>query len=192
VLDVCAAPGGKTMQLAAAGWSVTALDIAQSRLARLSDNLSRTRLTAEIVVGDALTWQPDAAFDAVLIDAPCSATGIFRRHPDVLHRATTGIVAEMAGVQRAILARAADWVRPGGVLVYATCSLEIAEGEDQLAAFLAERGDYAIVPPRDGDLPEGVVAHPGGWVRTLPTMLADAGALDGFFVARLVRDTARP
>ncbi|WP_326523775.1 RsmB/NOP family class I SAM-dependent RNA methyltransferase [Sphingomonas sp.] len=187
VLDLCAAPGGKTMQLAAAGWDVTALDIAQSRLARLSENLERTGLSAHIVVADALKWAPDAPFDAVLIDAPCSATGIFRRHPDVLYRATPRIVAEMAEVQAAILARAADWVRPGGLLVYATCSLEPAEGEEQLAAFIAARKDYAIDPVLADELPDGVPTCQHGWIRTLPSMLADTGALDGFFVARMMR-----
>ena len=187
VLDVCAAPGGKTMQLAAAGWEVTALDISQSRLARLSDNLERTGLRADTVVANALDWSPEAPFDAVLIDAPCSATGIFRRHPDVLHRAGPRVVAEAAEMQAKLLARAADWVRPGGTLVYATCSLEPAEGEAQLAAFLAARPDYALVPAREEELPAGIAPAGDGWVRTLPGMLAEAGGLDGFFVARLQR-----
>lgn len=186
-LDLCAAPGGKTLQLAAASWDVTALDISQSRLARLSNNCARTGLAAQVVVADALTWAPETPFDAVLIDAPCSATGIFRRHPDVLHRAGPRLIAETAELQARILARAADWVRPGGTLVYATCSLEPAEGEDQLAAFLAARGDYAIDPARADELPDGVPPHRQGHVRTLPGMLAEHGGLDGFFVARMTR-----
>lgn len=187
VLDLCAAPGGKTLQLAAAGWQVTALDLSEPRLERLRDNLARTGLSAEVVAADALDWQPAAPFDAVLLDAPCSATGIFRRHPDVLYRVTPRLIAEMAEVQGRLLARAADWVRPGGRLVYATCSLEPAEGEAQLAAFLAAGGDYAIAPVDAALLPAGVPVAPGGHVRTLPGMMAAAGGCDGFFIASLVR-----
>ncbi|SOB80471.1 16S rRNA (cytosine967-C5)-methyltransferase [Sphingomonas guangdongensis] len=186
-LDLCAAPGGKTLQLAAAGWAVTSLDISASRLARLSENLARTGLSAEIVTADALAWSPDVPFDAVLLDAPCSATGIFRRHPDVLHRARPAFIAEMAELQSRLLARAADWVRPGGTLVYATCSLEPAEGEAQLALFLANRSDYRIVPATTAELPAGIVPGADGTVRTLPTMLVEQGGVDGFFVARLAR-----
>lgn len=188
VLDLCAAPGGKTLQLAAAGWSVAALDISQSRLARLSDNLARTGLSAETIVADALEWQPAQAYDAVLIDAPCSATGIFRRHPDVLHRASPRVIAVAADLQTRLFARAADWVRPGGTLVYAVCSLEREEGEGQLDTFLAARPDYRVDPVRTDELPAGIAPDDRGCVRTLPTMLADAGRLDGFFVARLVRN----
>ena len=189
-LDLCAAPGGKTMQLVAAGWDVTALEIAPSRAARLHDNLARTKLTARVVIADALDWAPPGAFDAVLLDAPCSATGIFRRHPDVLYRAHAGIVAEMAALQARLLDRAADWVKPGGRLVYATCSLEPAEGEDQLARFLADHPDYRIDPPGPDLLPDGIVPHSDGYIRTLPGTLADRGGCDGFFVARLVRASA--
>ena len=190
VLDLCAAPGGKTLQLAAAGWHVTAVDSSESRAARLRDNLARTRLSANVAVADVLGWAPAAPADAVLVDAPCSATGIFRRHPDVLYRAHDGVIAEMADLQSRILARAADWVRPGGTLVYATCSLEPAEGEEQLARFLAAYGDFALRAPQDGELPAGIAAHPEGHVRTLPGTLADAGGCDGFFIARLVRASA--
>ncbi|UIJ45757.1 RsmB/NOP family class I SAM-dependent RNA methyltransferase [Sphingomonas cannabina] len=186
-LDLCAAPGGKTLQLAAAGWRVTSLDISESRLARLRDNLARTGLAAEVIAADALRWAPSESYDAVLLDAPCSATGIFRRHPDVLHRVTPRLIAEMAELQGALLARAADWVRPGGLLVYATCSLEPSEGEAQLERFLGERRDFAIDPVLADELPDDLVAHPRGWVRTLPGMMADAGGLDGFFIARMMR-----
>ena len=148
VLDLCAAPGGKTLQLAAAGWEVTALDVSESRLTRLSENLDRTGLTATVIVADALEWAPRDPFDAVLLDAPCSATGIFRRHPDVLHRVTPRLIREMADLQMRLLVRAADWVRPGGTLVYATCSLERAEGEEQLASFLDVRRDFPFKPSR--------------------------------------------
>jgi 16S rRNA (cytosine967-C5)-methyltransferase len=185
LLDLCAAPGGKTMQLAAAGWHVVAVDSSAKRLGRLSDNLARTGLRAEIVQGDIRRWQPDAPADAVLLDAPCSATGIFRRHPDVLYRVEPRQVEEMAELQGELLARAAQWVKPGGTLVYATCSLERAEGEDQVAAFLDWHRDWAIAPVTPDELPGGIVPDDHGFVRTLPGMLAEAGGLDGFFIARL-------
>ena len=186
-LDLCAAPGGKTLQLASQGWRTVAVDGSQARIKRLRENLYRTRAKAEVVHGDVLLWSPGEPADAVLIDAPCSATGIFRRHPDVLHRVRPSIVAEMAALQTRILARAADWVKPGGTLVYATCSLEPAEGEAQIEAFLGARGDYAIDVPDAAVLPAGIPVHERGWVRTLPGMLAADGGCDGFFIARLKR-----
>lgn len=186
-LDLCAAPGGKTLQLAAAGWDVTAVDISQSRLARLSENLDRTGLSAQSVVADLLKWEPGFEADAVLLDAPCSATGIFRRHPDVLHRVRPRVIAEMAELQAALLPRAARWVRPGGLLVYATCSLEPEEGEQQIESFLADHAEFAIDPVLPDELPDGLVAHQRGWLRTLPGQLAEQGGLDGFFMARIMR-----
>lgn len=185
VLDACAAPGGKTMQLVAAGHDVTALDRSESRLARLTDNFARTGLKAETVVADALDWQPAEPFDAVLLDAPCSATGTFRRHPEVLYRARPSIIADSVDLQARLLARAADWVRPGGSLVYAVCSLEPQEGEEQIDAFLAKRTDFRLEPAPQ--LVNGVTPHARGWLRALPGMLASQGGLDGFFTARLAR-----
>ena len=185
VLDACAAPGGKTMQLAAAGHEVTALDRSESRLARLSENLARTGLKAETVVADALDWSPETTFDAVLIDAPCSATGTSRRHPEVLYRAHRAIIEQSAELQERLLARAADWLRPGGSLVYAVCSLEPQEGEDRVGAFLSARPDYRLEPAPP--LVDGVTPHPRGWLRILPNMLEKDGGLDGFFTAHLVR-----
>lgn len=186
-LDLCAAPGGKTLQLAASGWDVTAVDISQSRLARLLENLDRTGLSATIVTADLLKWEPDFQADAILLDAPCSATGIFRRHPDVLHRVRPRLIAEMAELQAQLLPRAARWVRPGGLLVYATCSLEPEEGERQIERFLSEHPEFAIDPVLADELPEGLVAHQRGWLRTLPGMLVEQGGLDGFFMARMMR-----
>jgi 16S rRNA (cytosine967-C5)-methyltransferase len=185
VLDACAAPGGKTMQLAAAGHEVTALDRSESRLARLADNLKRTSLKAETVVADALEWSPAEPFDAVLLDAPCSATGTFRRHPEVLYRARPDIIDQSADLQSRLLARAAHWVKSGGSLVYAVCSLEPQEGEQRIEAFLSTHPNFRIVPA----LPfsDGVTPHPRGWLRVLPTMLEAQGGLDGFFTAHLVR-----
>ena len=186
VLDACAAPGGKTMQLAAAGHEVTALDRSESRLARLAENLARTGLSAETVVGDVRSWTPDAPYDAVLLDAPCSATGTFRRHPEVLYRARPEIIVQMAAFQAELLLHAAEWVRPGGSLVYAVCSLEPEEGEKQIDAFLAERPDYRIEPA--AQVVDGVTPDAKGRLRILPGMIEDKGGLDGFFAAHLVRD----
>ncbi|WP_422055965.1 RsmB/NOP family class I SAM-dependent RNA methyltransferase [Sphingomonas sp.] len=189
-LDLCAAPGGKTLQLAAAGWDVTAVDASESRLARLHENLERTGLSATVVTADLLNWEPGFEADAVLLDAPCSATGIFRRHPDVLHRVRPRLIAEMAELQAQLLPRAARWVRPGGLMVYATCSLEPEEGEQQIERFLADHPGFAIDPVLPDELPNGVTAHPRGWLRTLPGMLAEHGGLDGFFMVRLMRVAA--
>ncbi|GAA0731054.1 methyltransferase domain-containing protein [Sphingomonas sp. ABOLD] len=186
-LDLCAAPGGKTLQLAAAGWQVTAVDVAENRLARLRENLERTGLSAQIVTADLLTWSPAAPADAVLLDAPCSATGIFRRHPDVLHRVRPSLIAEMAELQAKLLDRAAGWVKPGGTLVFATCSLEAKEGEAHLAPFLAAHPEYTLVPATADELPAGISPREDGSVRVLPGMLAEQGGLDGFFIARFRR-----
>ncbi len=185
-LDLCAAPGGKTMQLAAAGWKVTALDMSKRRLELLKDNLKRTGLKASPVRADALTWEPKHRFDAILIDAPCTATGTCRRHPDVLHRIGKGQIAEMAELQRALAAKAATWLNPGGVLVYAVCSLEAEEGESQAAWIDAELG-LAPAPITADELPAGLLPTAEGWLRTHPGMLAEQGGLDGFFVGRWVK-----
>jgi 16S rRNA (cytosine967-C5)-methyltransferase len=187
VLDLCAAPGGKTMQLAAAGHDVTSVDASQSRLARLGENLSRTHLHADLVNADALTWEPGRQFDAILLDAPCSATGTFRRHPEVLYRARPQIIADSAELQGKLLERAAQWLKPGALLVYCVCSLEPEEGERVVAEFIARNSGFTIDPPREGELPEFATPSPEGWVRILPGLLESSGGLDGFFIARLVR-----
>jgi 16S rRNA (cytosine967-C5)-methyltransferase len=187
VLDLCAAPGGKTMQLAAAGWRVTALDQSKKRLERLSENLSRTGLAAEVIAADLRQWSPPAPVDAILLDAPCSATGIYRRHPDVLHRIGPRQIAELAELQADLLARAADWLKPGGTLIYATCSLERAEGEEQIARFLTANPQFAAQPASAAELPPAIAPTVEGWVRTLPDTLTEQGGTDGFFIARLAR-----
>jgi 16S rRNA (cytosine967-C5)-methyltransferase len=178
-LDLCAAPGGKGLQLASAGWQVTAVDVSDKRLDRLRDNLRRTGLAAKIWIADALAWEPAEPFEAILLDAPCTATGTCRRHPDVLHRIGPRQIAEMAELQARLLERAQRWLRPGGVLVYAVCSLEREEGEDQ-----APRVGLEPLPITAAELPAGLQPTPEGWLRTDPGMLAGHGGLDGFFVAR--------
>jgi 16S rRNA (cytosine967-C5)-methyltransferase len=185
VLDLCAAPGGKTMQLAATGWEVRAIDVADARLKRVAENLKRTGLKAKLVVGDALTFTPPGATDAVLLDAPCSATGIFRRHPDVLHRVRPRAIAGLAERQQAMLARAANWVKPGGTLVYSVCSLEPEEGERVAEAFLASHSAFAVAPITQDELPQGFAPTSEGHVRVLPGVPTEA---DGFFVARFTRN----
>lgn len=184
VLDLCAAPGGKTMQLAAAGHRVIAVDSSQSRLRRLRENLERTRLDANSIEADALKWKPDREFDAILLDAPCSATGTYRRHPEVLYRARPKIIADNADLQRQLFARAVKWLKPGGSLLYSVCSLEPQEGEQVVDQFLAD-GDLEVYAPTD--LPDFVHSTARGFVRILPGLLEAEGGLDGFFIARLVR-----
>ena len=179
VLDLCAAPGGKTLQLAASGWQVTALDASGRRLERVEQNLARTGLTAEVLEADALEWEPPALFDAVLLDAPCSATGTCRRHPDVLRRIGPRQIAEQVELQAALLERAVSWVKPGGTLVYAVCSLEPEEGEAQAAKVTLTRD-----PIRMDELLPGIAPSADGYLRTHPGMLADVGGLDGFFIGR--------
>jgi 16S rRNA (cytosine967-C5)-methyltransferase len=185
VLDLCAAPGGKTMQLAAAGHRVTAVDSSQSRLGRLRENLARTHLEATLIHADALAWEPGRAFDAILLDAPCSATGTFRRHPEVLYRARPKIIADNADLQSGLLGRAIEWMKPGGTLVYSVCSLEPQEGEDVIARLLARHSDFAVAAP--SELPAFAQPSERGSVRILPGLLESHGGLDGFFIARLVR-----
>jgi 16S rRNA (cytosine967-C5)-methyltransferase len=185
-LDLCAAPGGKTMQLASQGYAVTAIDISDPRLQRLRENLSRTSLDAKIVAADVMEWEPGAPVDAILLDAPCSATGIYRRHPDVLHRVRPRAIAELAAVQKAMLLRAADWLKPGGTLVYSVCSLESEEGEAVTDAFCSLRGDYEPLPIADEELPPGLSAD-SERLRIRPGAFAEAGGADSFFMARFRR-----
>ena len=184
VLDLCAAPGGKTMQLAAAGHLVTSVDSSGRRLERLRENLERTHLKSDLVEADALTFDPGREYGAVLLDAPCSATGTFRRHPEVLYRARRQVIADGADLQTRLLARTAQWAKN---IVYSVCSLEPEEGERVIEAFLAANSDFAVDPPKPGELPDFVTPSPQGWIRILPGLLEADGGLDGFFIARLVR-----
>jgi len=188
-LDMCAAPGGKTLQLAAAGMDVTAVDKSAGRLKRLEENLARTKLSAKIVHKDALEFEAEP-FPAVLLDAPCSATGTFRRHPDVLHNRSPRSVADLVRLQDKLLPKAAALTAPGGVLVYAVCSLQPDEGFPRIAKFLENRPDFRLIPISSLpglDLPND--RFEGGVVRTLPSDMPKSGGLDGFFIAALRRET---
>jgi 16S rRNA (cytosine967-C5)-methyltransferase len=187
VADLCAAPGGKTAQLVAAGTEVTAVERDPRRLARLRENLARLKLDATLVEADAANWMPaDAGFDAVLLDAPCTATGIIRRYPDIPHLKRAADVAPMADTQARLLAQAAKLLRPGGRLVLATCSLQPEEGEAHLdrAAALGLALD-PIQPQEVPGLDQALTAR--GTLRTRPDLWAERGGLDGFFAARFVK-----
>ena len=185
VLDICAAPGGKTMQLAAMGAQVTALDVSETRMDRLRDNLSRTGLAAETIVADALDWTPSEPFQAILLDAPCSATGTIRRHPDLPHR-TDGDIAALLDLQADLFNRSVEWLAPGGVLVYCTCSLLKAEGEAQ-AARMAADPRLQHEPITAADAIPGEFVTSSGDLRTRPDFWPDKGGLDGFFATRFRR-----
>ena len=194
VADLCAAPGGKTMQLAAKGASVVALDRSKNRLKRVEENLERTKLSADIQMADAENYEDSRQFDVVLLDAPCSATGTFRRQPDVLWATRPADIAKLADVQHRLLDSAAKRVKIGGDLVYSTCSLEREEGETQILAFLRRHPDFSLVkllPEKAADM--GIPAEsvrPEGWVRLLPHQRP--GGQDGFFIARLKRNKVNP
>jgi 16S rRNA (cytosine967-C5)-methyltransferase len=188
VVDLCAAPGGKTAQLANAGAHVTAIDRSTRRLDRLAANLRRLDLAVSAIAADALTWRPEHPVDAVLLDAPCTATGAIRRHPDVPHLKHPEDVARLAVVQESLLRAAVDMLRPGGMLVYCTCSLEPEEGPLQIEALLrsgAPLQHRPLEPAEIGVAPEWVT--PQGDLRTLPCHLAEYDGIDGFFAARLVK-----
>lgn len=190
VADLCAAPGGKTAQLAAAGATVTAVEINANRLKRLGENMRRLGLEAQLVSADLTTWQPAEPFDAVLLDAPCSSTGTVRRHPDVLWTKTEDDIAKLASVQRNLLDRAVRLVKPGGTLVFSNCSLDPLEGEELVRAFLAQTPAVVLDPVRPDEIP-GIAAFvsPEGFLRTTPAGLPmetpQLSGLDGFFAARL-------
>ena len=189
IVDLCAAPGGKTLQLAAAGAQVTAVDISGPRLTRLRENLDRCGLDAQVVEADALEWLPETAPDAILLDAPCSATGTIRRHPDLpLIRDDSGVEG-LAALQAALIDRALEILKPGGRLVFATCSLLEAEGEDQLAGALSRHPGLAVIrPDLPGIAPEWITEQ--GGLRLRPDYWPDLGGMDGFFIARLQKPEA--
>ena len=186
VLDLCAAPGGKTLQLAAAGADVSALDISEARMERVIENLARTGLTAELVIADALEWSPDKPFDAILLDAPCSATGTLRRHPDLAHAKTEDSLKDLPELQRRLFDRALTWLKPGGRMVFCTCSLLPEEGEDQLAAALARHPEIEVRPPEGPGIDPRWITTQGA-LRIRPDHWGDRGGIDGFFIAQIVK-----
>ena len=181
VLDLCAAPGGKTLQLAAAGADVTALDISGPRMARLAENLARTGLSARLVTADALHWQPEALFDAVLLDAPCSASGTIRRHPDLPFIKDGSEIPALTALQAQLFDRALSFLKPGGRLVFVTCSLLPDEGEAQLTAAMARNPGLKVVPHRPNFIPEQWFTNDGA-LRLRPDYWAEQGGMDGFFM----------
>ncbi|PQA88756.1 MFS transporter [Marinicaulis flavus] len=186
VFDLCAAPGGKTLQLAAAGARVTAVDKSGARMERVSENLARTKLTADIVEDDALRFKPAEKADAILLDAPCTATGTIRRHPDIPWSKGETALAALAELQSKMIDHALSLLKPGGLLVYCVCSLQREEGERQAKAALARHPEIERVPvtaAEIGGLDKAVTRE--GDMRTLPSMLAGEGEMDGFFAARL-------
>jgi 16S rRNA (cytosine967-C5)-methyltransferase len=185
VLDICAAPGGKTLQLAARGAAVTALDISGARMKRLQDNLARTGLTAERVTTDFMAWEAGRTWQHILLDAPCSATGTLRRHPDLKLNRGPNSAQHMAKKQADMLDKAATLTAENGYLMFCVCSLEPAEGEDSAAAFLARHPEFEQVPLNAAHLPAGFEAalNANGGLRTTPEMLAEHGGCDGFYAA---------
>lgn len=179
VLDACAAPGGKTMQLAAAGADVTAVDISENRLKRLRENLAHNDLSAAVICADLRKWQPQEKFDIILLDAPCSATGTIRRHPEIMHHRTVKDLARLVEIQQGLIAKVMEWLAPNGKLLYVTCSLQAEEGEIQMQPYAKQ------IEPLNADIadiPKEWISDKG-FLRTTPAMLADNGGMDGFFAA---------
>ncbi len=189
IFDLCAAPGGKTAQLAAAGGNVIAVDESASRLERLAENLERLGLSAQLVDADATKWTPPQKADAVLLDAPCTATGTIRRHPDIAHLKSPDESQRLAILQTELLNRTAEMLQAGGVLVYATCSLQPEEGPERIEAFLSDGAPFSRHPVEPGELPglESAITAAGD-VRTLPSHWSEQGGIDGFYIARLRRN----
>jgi len=192
VADLCAAPGGKTAQLALAGAAVTAIDSSKTRLGLLAENLARLRLEAELVQADATAFKTDETFDAVLLDAPCSSTGTIRRHPDIPYTKSPKDIEALAALQARLLDNAVTLLKPGGALVYSTCSLEPEEGEAQIAALMVRNNRLSLDQIKPGELAgQAQWIEPSGCLRTFPDELDLASpewsGMDGFFAARLIR-----
>ena len=189
VIDLCAAPGGKTLQLAAAGAIVTAVDRSAPRMRRVEENLARMKLTSICVTADATEWRPPAPVDYLLLDAPCSATGTIRRHPDIAWRKTQSQIDGLVALQDRLLSAAIDMLAPGGTLIFCTCSLQPEEGPERIEAFLAKGAPFTRAPIRAEEV--GGMAElitPLGELRTLPFHLAELGGMDGFYAARLQKN----
>jgi 16S rRNA (cytosine967-C5)-methyltransferase len=187
-LDMCAAPGGKSAQMALAGAQVTALDRSRKRLARVAENMARLRFAVDCEVADAALWQKSKDYDVVLLDAPCTATGTIRRHPDVAWLKDQGDVAKLSASQDVLIDAAVRLVRTGGTIVYSTCSLQPEEGPDRIAAALKRHPSLARVPIRPEELfGFKELVTPDGDLRSLPSHLAQLGGIDGFYAARVIK-----
>ena len=188
----CAAPGSRQVQLAAAGARVTAVDISKLRLALVAENLARLKLEAELVVADARDWRPASPAELVLLDAPCTATGTIRRHPDIPWAKSAADLSICESLQRELLDAAAEMTAEEGTLVYVVCSLEPEEGEDAIAAFLRRRNDFTRVPVAGEEVFDSAFVSPEGDLKTLPCYWSEKGGMDGFYAARLKRHSSRP
>ena len=184
VLDLCAAPGGKTMQLAAAGGEVTALDLSPHRIERVRENLARVELKANVVVSDVLEYTPTKQYDAILLDAPCSATGTIRRHPDLPYAKAELALSPLLNLQKDMLAEASKWLKPGGEIIYCTCSLFPEEGEDQVESFLSSHPDFEQLSATAAGVEDTWLDAKGG-LRLRPDYWAERGGMDGFYIAHL-------
>ena len=187
VLDLCSAPGGKTMQLLAKGANVTSIEISKKRIGTMQENFQRTQLKPKIICADILKWTSDKKYDFILLDAPCSATGTIRKNPDLIHIKEQHDLKQNIQLQKLLLQRAISFLSSTGVLVYCVCSLEIEEGEDQIEAFLAENNAISLMPIDDKEFPEYKhFINPRGYLRTLPHLQVDGG-IDGFFISKLYK-----
>ena len=187
VLDLCSAPGGKTMQLLAKGANVTCIEISKKRIDTMQENFHRTQLKPEIICADILKWTSDKKYDFILLDAPCSATGTIRKNPDLIHIKEQHDLKKNIQLQKLLLQRAINFLSSTGVLVYCVCSLEIEEGEDQIEAFLAENEAISLMPIDEKEFPEYKhFIEPRGYLRTLPHLQVDGG-IDGFFISKLYK-----
>lgn len=193
ILDLCAAPGGKTAQLLSAGAEVTSLDISEDRLKTLTENIRRLKLPMpQIICADALDYLEKISdnYDAVLLDAPCSATGTLRRHPELVHIKKASDIEKMAKLQKQILKKAAKAIKIGGELIYCTCSVAKEEGERQITAFLQNNPEFRLIPLSAQDFADTMpnsIFTPEGFIRTLPYHLSSLGGADSFFIAKLQR-----
>ena len=188
VIDLCAAPGGKTAQLCAMGAKVIAVDRSAERVKRLKENMERLHFDIETVIADGATWKPLALVDAVLLDAPCTATGTIRHQPDILHLKEPKDQEKLAALQRRLLLNAVNMLKPGGILVYCTCSIQKAESEEQVDWLLSQNLPVRLEPVTHDEI-SGIseMITPRGEIRCLPNYWKDLGGIDGFFVARFVK-----
>ncbi len=191
-IDLCAAPGGKTAQLAAAGAHVTAVDVSSDRLAVIGENLARLKLDADLITADVRDWRSPAPAPLVLLDAPCTSTGTIRRHPDLPWLKSAADLSICENLQRELLDAAAEMTAEGGTLVYAVCSLEPEEGEEQIDALLRRRSDFARVPIAPEEVFDARFVSRHGDLKTLPFYWGERGGMDGFYAARLRRYSNRP